>query len=103
MFTLIVIVHVIVSLIIIGLVLLQAGKGADIGSAFGGAGSQAVFGSMGTPTVLGKLTTVVAVLFMVTSFSLSILSHKRAASIMPSSAPPPATAPVAPAQPPGQK
>ena len=103
MFTLIVIVHVIVRLIIIGLVLLQAGKGADIGSAFGGAGSQAVFGSMGTPTVLGKLTTVVAVLFMVTSFSLSILSHKRATSIMPSSTPAPATAPATPAQPPGQK
>jgi preprotein translocase subunit SecG len=103
MFTLVVILHVIVSLIIIGLVLLQAGKGADIGSAFGGAGSQAVFGSMSTPTVLGKLTTVVAVLFMVTSFSLSILSHKRAASIMPSSAPAPATAPAAPAAPAGQK
>ncbi|HEV8457880.1 MAG TPA: preprotein translocase subunit SecG [Methylomirabilota bacterium] len=103
MFTLVVILHVIVSLIIIGLVLLQAGKGADIGSAFGGAGSQAVFGSMSTPTVLGKLTTVVAVLFMVTSFSLSILSHKRAVSIMPSSAPAPATAPAAPAAPAGQK
>ena len=103
MFTLVVILHVVVSLIIIGLVLLQAGKGADIGSAFGGAGSQAVFGSMSTPTVLGKLTTVVAVLFMVTSFSLSILSHKRAVSIMPSSAPAPATAPAAPAAPAGQK
>ena len=46
LFALIVILHVVVSLIIIGLVLLQAGKGADIGSAFGGGGSQAVFGSM---------------------------------------------------------
>ena len=55
MFTLVVIIHVIVSLIIIALVLLQAGKGADIGSAFGGAGSQAVFGAMGTPTLLGQL------------------------------------------------
>ena len=56
MFILVVTIHVIVSLVIIGLVLLQAGKGADIGSAFGGSGSQAVFGSMGTPTVLGKAT-----------------------------------------------
>ena len=48
MFILIVIIHIIVSLIIIALVLLQAGKGADIGSAFGGSGSQAVFGSMST-------------------------------------------------------
>ena len=64
MFILIVIIHIIVSFIIIALVLLQAGKGADIGSAFGGSGSQAVFGSMSTPTVLGKLTTAVAVVFM---------------------------------------
>src|SRR4030095_8847321 len=63
-FTLAVIIHVFVCLAIIGLVLLQAGKGADIGSAFGGTGSQAVFGSMGTPTVLGKATGVVAVLCM---------------------------------------
>ena len=55
------VVHVIMCFSIIGIVLLQAGKGADIGSAFGGAGSQAVFGSMGTPTILGKITTVVAV------------------------------------------
>ena len=99
MFTFVVIIHVIVSLIIIGLVLLQAGKGADIGSAFGGSGSQAVFGSMGTPTVLGKITTAVAVIFMVTSFSLAVLAHKKASTIMPASAPArsdgtPAPAPV---------
>jgi preprotein translocase subunit SecG len=95
MFILIVILHVLVSFIIIGLVLLQSGKGADIGSAFGGAGSQAVFGSMGTPTVLGKITTAAAVVFLVTSFSLAVLSHKRAESIMPASAPAaPAAAPA---------
>jgi len=104
MFVLIVIIHVLVSFVIIGLVLLQSGKGADIGSAFGGAGSQAVFGSMGTPTVLGKITTVAAVVFLVTSFSLAVLSHKRAESIMPASAPAapaaaPAPAGAAPAQP----
>ena len=54
------VVHVIMCFAIIAIVLLQAGKGADIGSAFGGAGSQAVFGSMGTPTVLGKITGAVA-------------------------------------------
>ena len=101
MFTLIVIVHVLVSLVIIGLVLLQAGKGADIGSAFGGSGSQAVFGSMGTPTVLGKATTVVAIMFMVTSFSLAMLAHKKAASIMPAAAP--AAAPAGAPAPAGQK
>jgi len=97
LFGLIVVTHVLVSLIIIALVLLQAGKGADIGSAFGGGGSQAVFGSMGTPTVLGKLTTGVAIVFMLTSFSLAVLGHRRT-TIMPSSMPAaaPAAAPAAP-------
>jgi preprotein translocase subunit SecG len=111
LFILVVSVHVVICLIIIALVLLQAGKGADIGSAFGGGGSQAVFGSMGTPTVLGKLTTAVAVVFMLTSFSLAMLAHRRTASIMPASTPPPASAPApatppapaAPTQTPGQK
>jgi preprotein translocase subunit SecG len=95
MFILVVTIHIIVSLVIIGLVLLQAGKGADIGSAFGGSGSQAVFGSMGTPTVLGKATAVVAAVFMITSFGLSIMSHRRAVSIMPASGPAaPATSPA---------
>jgi preprotein translocase subunit SecG len=94
MFILIVIIHVLVSLVIIGLVLLQSGKGADIGSAFGGAGSQAVFGSRGTPTVLGKITTVAATVFLITSFSLAVLSHKHAETIMPASAPAAAPAPA---------
>ena len=74
------VVHVIMCFSIIGIVLLQAGKGADIGSAFGGAGSQAVFGSMGTPTILGKVTTVVALIFTITSFSLALLGGERSAS-----------------------
>jgi preprotein translocase subunit SecG len=98
MFILVVVVHVVVSLIIIALVLLQAGKGADIGSAFGGSGSQAVFGSMGTPTVLGKATAVVAIMFMITSFALSMMSHHRAPSVMPASTPA-APAPASPAAP----
>jgi preprotein translocase subunit SecG len=93
------ILHVLVCLVIVGLVLLQAGKGADIGSAFGGTGSQAVFGSMGTPTVLGKATTVAAILFMVTSFVLASQGGKRASTIMPATAPPPAAAPAAPSAP----
>jgi preprotein translocase subunit SecG len=99
MFILVVILHVAVCLVIVGLVLLQAGKGADIGSAFGGTGNQAVFGSMGTPTILGKATSVVAILFMVTSFALSMMAHRRTSSVMPASSPA-ATAPAAPAGPP---
>ena len=87
MYTLLVVIHVIVSLAIIAMVLLQAGKGADIGSAFGGARSQTVFGSMGRPTLLGKITTIVAILFMLTSVSLAMLASRRAASVMTQPAP----------------
>ena len=95
MYTVLVILHVLVSFAIIAIVLLQAGKGADIGSAFGGGGSQTVFGSMGTPTLLGKITTGVAIVFMLTSFSLAMLASKRAGSIMKE--PAPAQQPVPPA------
>jgi preprotein translocase subunit SecG len=91
--------HAIVCFAIIGIVLLQAGKGADIGSAFGGGGSQAVFGSMGTPTLLGKITTGIAIVFTLTSFTLAILGGERGSSVVREAAPPPASAPAAPAAP----
>src|SRR5437870_1801873 len=95
--------HMLMCLAIITMVLfLQSGKGADIGSAFGGAGSQAVFGSMGTPTVVGKITTVVAILFTITSFSLALLGGERSGSVVREPAPataPPSPAPAAPATP----
>jgi preprotein translocase subunit SecG len=93
--------HVLMCFSIIAIVLLQAGKGADIGSAFGGAGSQAVFGSMGTPTVLGKITAVVAVIFTITSFSLALIGGERSASsVVREPAPAPTTpAPAAPSAP----
>jgi preprotein translocase subunit SecG len=96
------IVHVLACFAIIGIVLLQSGKGADIGSAFGGAGSQAVFGSMGTPTLLGKITTGIAVVFTITSFTLAILGGERASSVVREAAPPvsaPAPAGSSPAAP----
>jgi len=99
------IVHVLMCFAIIAIVLLQAGKGADIGSAFGGAGSQAVFGSMGTPTVLGKITGAIAIIFTLTSFSLAILGGDRSSSVVRGAAPvsapagPPASAPSEPAAP----
>src|SRR5256714_15587103 len=106
------IVHVLMCFAIIAIVLLQAGKGADIGSAFGGAGSQAVFGSMGTPTVLGKITGVIAIIFTLTSFSLAILGGERSSSVVreappvsaPASEPATPSAPVpAPTHPPAPK
>ena len=60
------VVHVIVSFFLILVVLLQQGKGQDIGSAFGGGGTQATFGARGGATMLTKLTTVAAVMFMLT-------------------------------------
>ena len=98
MFTTLVIIHVLMCFGIIGMVLLQAGKGADIGSAFGGAGSQAVFGSMGTPTVLGKITTGIAILFTLTSFGLALLGGERRGSVIREAAPVSAPAPASPAQ-----
>jgi preprotein translocase subunit SecG len=93
------ILHVLMCFAIIAIVLLQSGKGADIGSAFGGAGSQAVFGSMGTPTLLGKVTTAVAIVFTLTSFSLALLGGERAGSVVrePTTAAPAPPAPASPA------
>ena len=71
------IVHVIVCLFLIIVVLLQSGKAADLAGAFGGMGSQTAFGPRGSATLLSKATTISAILFMVTSLSLSILATRR--------------------------
>ena len=68
-----VVVHVIVCLFLIGVVLLQQGKSADLAGAFGGQGSQTAFGPRGAANLLTKLTTWGAVLFMVVSISLTVL------------------------------
>lgn len=75
--------HVIVCIALIMIVLLQTGKGADMGAAFGGGGSQTLFGSTGASTFLSKATTIAAVLFMLTSLGLAYMSsHKMSSSIM---------------------
>ena len=74
MLILITIIHVLVCLFLIGVVLLQSGKAADLAGAFGGLGSQTVFGPRGSATVLTRATTISAILFMVTSLSLSMLA-----------------------------
>ena len=80
--TLLIIVHVTVCLFLIGIVLLQHGKGADIGATFGGS-SQSLFGSEGPLPLLNKITTFAAVLFMVTSISLAYISaHRGSGSVM---------------------
>lgn len=69
--------HVMVCLVLIVVVLLQRGKGAEIGAVFGGGGSSTVFGSRGAGNFLTKLTTGSAVVFMVTSLALSALGTSR--------------------------
>jgi preprotein translocase subunit SecG len=75
------IIHVVVCVILILVVLLQAGKGANMGAAFGGS-SQTVFGSSGAGTFLSKMTTIVAAVFMLTSLTLSYFSAYKGSSIM---------------------
>jgi preprotein translocase subunit SecG len=76
MVILLTVVHYIVCIFLIIVVLLQSGKAADLAGAFGGMGSQTVFGPRGSATVLSKATTIAAVVFMVTSLSLSIASTR---------------------------
>jgi preprotein translocase subunit SecG len=73
MIYLLVTIHVIVCLFLIGVVLLQQGKSADLAGAFGGQGSQTAFGPRGAANLLTKLTTWGAILFMVISISLTVL------------------------------
>jgi len=76
MHTLVIIIHIIACFLMIGAILLQSGKGAEIGAAFGGS-SQTVFGSRGPANFLSKFTVVVAVVFMVTSLSLAMLAKEK--------------------------
>jgi preprotein translocase subunit SecG len=111
---LITIIHILICLILIVAVLLQSGKAADLAGAFGGVGSQTAFGPRGTATILSKITTVSAILFMVTSLGLWMLSFKGERSVVKgepaTKAAATATAPVtkteepaaAPAQKPGE-
>ena len=76
MHTLMIIIHIIACFLMIGAILLQSGKGAEIGAAFGGS-SQTVFGSRGPANFLSKFTVVVAAVFMLTSMGLAILAKEK--------------------------
>ena len=75
MYTLAVSIHLIVCFLMIAAILLQAGKGAEIGASFGGS-SQTVFGSRGPGTFLSKVTVGAAIIFMLSSLSLAVLSRQ---------------------------
>jgi preprotein translocase subunit SecG len=78
---LILVLHVLAAVIIIALVLLQQGKGADAGASFGGGASQTVFGSQGGSSFFGKMTALFALVFFLTSFGLAYFASEQAKSV----------------------
>jgi preprotein translocase subunit SecG len=99
---LLVILHITVSIAMIAIVLLQSGKGAEMGASFGAGGSQSVFGAGGGSTFMSKLTTSAAIIFMLTSLTLAYRSSKPATSSIMSSVPATKAAPQKPATVPQQ-
>jgi preprotein translocase subunit SecG len=101
MIILVTIIHVVVCLFLIAVVLLQSGKSGDVAAAFGGQGSQTAFGPRGAATALSKATTISAVLFMVTSITLSIYASRKTSasgSVLQGIQSAPAKTPSAPGQ-----
>jgi len=98
MYTALTIFHVIIAFLMVGAILLQSGKGAEIGAAFGGS-SQTIFGARGAGTALSKMTAITATIFMLTSLTLAIMSKQQhSASTLGLDQPVPArTAPATPA------
>lgn len=92
MYTFVVVLHIIVSIALILIILLQTGKGSDIGAVFGGGSSQTLFGSSGPTSFLGKLTAGAAIVFMFTSLFLAYFAGGRpsASSLMKGGVPAPA-------------
>ena len=86
MTTLLIIIHVLVALFLIGIVLLQHGKGADVGATFGGS-SQSLFGTEGPVPLLNKITTLAAIVFMGTSISLAYISANKSTGTVMSDVP----------------
>lgn len=86
MTTLLLIIHVLVALFLIGIVLLQHGKGADVGATFGGS-SQSLFGTEGPVPLLNKITTLAAIVFMGTSISLAYISANKSTGTVMSDVP----------------
>ena len=78
--TLLIVLHVLVALTIIGLVLIQHGKGADMGSGFGGGASSSLFGATGSANFLSRTTAVLAAIFFVLSLALAYTATRRPAS-----------------------
>jgi preprotein translocase subunit SecG len=113
MVILLTVIHILVCFFLVVVVLLQSGKAADLAGAFGGMGSQTAFGPRGSATILSKATTIAAILFMLTSITLSIAATRQGAgsrTVLDKTGRPttkqqsaPVKAPTAPAQAPRQQ
>ena len=79
--TIILILHVLAAAGVIGLILIQQGKGAETGASFGAGASQTVFGSSGNASFLSRTTAILATVFFVTSFSLAMVARQKANTI----------------------
>lgn len=91
-------IHILACLILIAVVLLQSGKGAEMGASFGSSGSQSVFGAGGGTSFLSKITAIAAVVFMLGSLALAYVSGLPSSSSIMSDKSSPATVDKAPAQ-----
>ena len=78
MHTFVLVVHIILAVLMIGLILVQHGKGADAGASFGGGGAATVFGASGSGSFLTRLTAILTALFFVTSLTLAVFAKKQA-------------------------
>lgn len=87
MFTFILVIHVIVSLLLMLVILIQDGKGGDIVSALGGGGSQSLFGSSGAGNFLTKATITLTVIFVLSSLGLAVLQTRSQRSVLDGVAP----------------
>ncbi len=93
----ILVVHLLVALAIIGLIMLQQGKGADMGASFGAGASQTLFGSSGSGNVLTRATAWLVALFFATSFGLALVANQKSAVVDDLDLEIPAAVEVAPA------
>jgi len=96
--TVVVIVHLLIAIALVGLILIQQGKGAETGASFGSGASGTVFGSQGSATFLSRLTAVLATVFFLTSLGLAYYASHKAGEIRDAGLPMPAlqSQPVAP-------
>lgn len=81
------VVHILLSIAIVGLILIQQGKGADAGASFGGGASQTVFGSKGSGSFLTRSTALLVTLFFITSLTLAVFARQQADGVKDSGMP----------------